>query len=138
MSLPDVMIIAGRVPAVNVSVRYSVSVVCAASAGVHAVLVVPHQHEAGLRAASAFALSAFALAMCAVMLRSPQPSNRVVVLTLVVLLGTAGCYLLSRTTGIAPLDLDREGVDVLGIVTTAPEVLAAAAAMLLLHRKEHR
>jgi hypothetical protein len=54
----------------------------------------------------------------------------------VVLLGTALAYLLSRTTGI-PLLIDRpEEPDALGLVTTVAEVVAAVVAVLAPHNRE--
>jgi len=50
----------------------------------------------------------------------------------VVLSAVAGCYVLSRTTGLPGLVPVPEEPDALGVVTTAAEVLAAAAAFVLL------
>ena len=51
-----------------------------------------------------------------------------------VLLGTAAAYLLSRTSGIPGLITDPEAVDLLGVVTSSAEVVAAAAALFLSRR----
>jgi hypothetical protein len=109
-----------------------VAVVCAASAGVHAGLVLDHYREGGLALGGAFAISAVLLGAAAV-LASRRVTRGFVV---VVLLGTAVAYLLSRTTGIPLLIPDPEEPDPLGLVTTVSEAVAAAVAALLLHNRE--
>jgi hypothetical protein len=49
---------------------------------------------------------------------------------------TALAYALSRSTGIPWLIPDPEHLDVLGLATSAAEVVAALAATLLITRKE--
>lgn len=109
-----------------------VALVCAAAAGVHAALVPEHYQEGGIRLGGAFALSALLLGICAVLVS--RGTSRA--LPVVVLLGTAVAYLLSRTTGI-PLLIDQpEEPDALGLVTTVAEVVAAAVAVLAPHNRE--
>lgn len=109
-----------------------VAVVCAASAGVHAALVPEHYHEGGLVLGGAFALDAVLLGIGA--LATSRRSGRA--LPVVVLLGTAFAYLLSRTTGIPFLIDEPEAPDALGLVTTVAEVVAAAVATQLPHNRE--
>ena len=132
MSLSDSPILIARHPAVNETVRGAVALVCAASAGVHAALVPEHYREAGPTLATAFALSAVALAVCAAVSRRPRARARSGLAQVVVLAAVAGCYVLSRTTGLPGLVPVPEEPDALGVVTTAAEVLAAAAAVVLL------
>lgn len=132
MSLPDSSILIARHPAVNETVRGAVALVCAASAGVHAALVPEHYREAGPPLATAFALSAVVLAVCAALSRRPRAQARSGLARVVVLSAVAGCYVLSRTTGLPGLVPVPEEPDALGVVTTAAEVLAAAAAFVLL------
>jgi hypothetical protein len=115
-------------------VRVGVSLVCAASAGVHAALVPEHVAEGPLIGA-AFGVSAVALGAGAVAVRRPGGRTRAVA---VLLAGVALCYLLSRTTGIPVLVPEPEHLEPLGVLTTAAEVLAALAACLPLDREEHR
>jgi hypothetical protein len=128
MSLPDLPILGPPPFAVNAQGRYAASLVCAGSAGVHLALVPEHYREAGPALATAFAVSAVALAVAAVLLRGPVTDARRALVAAVVLLGVAGCYVLSRTSGIPVLVPDVEEVDRLGVLTTAAEVLAAALA----------
>jgi hypothetical protein len=118
---------------VNVLARTAfVAVVCAASAGVHAALVPEHYAEGGVVLGGAFALDALLLGTCAVV----ASRGRSWALPVVVLLGTALAYLLSRTTGVPGLIGDPEEPDALGLVTTVAEVVAAAVAAQLLHNRE--
>ncbi|MEO8518123.1 MAG: hypothetical protein ABI438_03000 [Dermatophilaceae bacterium] len=120
---------------VNVALRYVVVLVCAASAGVHAALVPEHLRESrtlGL----AFALCAGLLALAALLLRQSRhdswaPRTAVILLSLAAL-----TYAMSRTTGIPWLIPDPEQLDVLGLATSAAEVVAALSATLLITRKE--
>lgn len=120
---------------VNVAVRYYVVLVCTASAGVHAALVPEHLRESralGL----AFALCAGFLALAALVLRQSRHDSWAP-RTAGILLGlTALTYAMSRTTGIPWLIPDPEQLDVLGLATSAAEVLAALSATLLITRKE--
>jgi hypothetical protein len=110
--------------------RYLVALVAAGSAGVHAALVPEHLHESTALGV-AFAVSAAALALVAVATRAPRHDTRAPAAAAVVLLATATAYLLSRTTGLPGLITDPEEVDLLGVVTSSAEVVAAAAAVWL-------
>jgi hypothetical protein len=124
----------GRVR-INRSLRGAVALVCAASAGVHAALVPTHLRE-GTLIGAAFVLSVVLLASAALWVRTARgPAYRVAA----VLLGTAGCYLLSRTTGLPWLIPDPEPVDAVGTLTSLAEVAAAVAVLGLPRiRKEDR
>ena len=109
------------------------SSVCAASAGVHAALVVPHSHEsAGL--AVAFAVSAVALAVAAVAL-ALDAGPAVTTVVALLLTGVAAAYALSRTTGIPGLTVHPESLDVFGTVVSCLELMAAAALVWLPTRR---
>jgi hypothetical protein len=119
--------------------RLLACVACAASTGVHLALVPEHYREAGWGLAGAFLLSALALGTCALLLRQPPTHTWALVVPIGVLLTVAGCYLLSRTTGIPLLIPQTEEADPLGVLTTSCEVLAAAAVTrTLATRKEGR
>jgi hypothetical protein len=109
-----------------------VALACAAAAGVHAALVPEHYQEGGIRLGGAFALSALLLGICALLVS--RGTSRA--LPVVVLLGTALAYLLSRTTGIPLLIDEPEEPDALGLVTTVAEVVAAVVAVLAPHNRE--
>lgn len=130
MDLQRGLIVGSDRAAVNASVqtgaRAFVALVCAASAGIHAALVPEHYQEGGLRLGGAFALSALLLIVSAVVVSRGARTA----LPVVVLLGTAVAYLLSRTTGIPLLIDEPEEPDALGLVTTVAEVVAAAVAVL--------
>src|SRR3954451_6382259 len=127
----------GVLPARRVAARrYLVALVAAGSAGVHAALVPEHLHESTVLGV-AFAGSAVALALVAVAIRTPGHDTWAPAATAAVLLATAAAYLLSRTTGLPGLITDPEEVDLLGVVTSFAEVVAAAAA-LHLSRRDHR
>ena len=109
------------------------SSVCAASAGVHAALVVPHSHEsAGL--AVAFAVSAVALALAAVALALDAGPNVTTVVALL-LVGVAAAYALSRTTGIPGLTVHPEPLDAFGTVVSCVELMVALALVRPLTRR---
>ncbi len=115
--------------------RYLVTVVCAGSAGVHAALVLEHLHEStplGL----AFAGATAALALIAIAARKPRNDAWAPAVAALVLLMTAAAYVLSRTSGIPVLLADPEEVDLLGVITSSAEAVAAAAALLLLDRRD--
>ncbi|MBF4766282.1 hypothetical protein ISU10_00705 [Nocardioides agariphilus] len=117
----------GRTVALGSSSRTVVfgSSVCAASAGVHAALVVPHSHEsAGL--AVAFAVSAVALATAAVAL-ALDAGPTVTTMIALLLVGVAVAYALSRTTGIPGLTVHPEPLDAFGTVVSCMELMAAWA-----------
>lgn len=109
------------------------AVACAASAGVHAALVVPHLHES-VALAAAFAFAAAALAVAAIgqaILASASADAAVAVL----LLGVAVAYGLSRTTGLPVLAVPPEPFDALGVATSCVELAAAGVALRLLVRR---
>jgi hypothetical protein len=122
-------LLAGRVT----PLRYLVALVAAGSAGVHAALVPEHLHES-TALGGAFAVSTVALALVAVLTRSPRHDRWAPAAAAAVLLATAAAYLLSRTTGLPGLITDPEEVDLLGVVTSSAEVVAAAAAVFLSRR----
>jgi GAF domain-containing protein len=125
----EISIVTASGTRVNATIRALVATTCAASAGIHAALVPEHYHEAGLSLAAAFAASALALALCALLARRPgRDAHR---LTAAVLLTVAAAYLLSRTTGIPLLVPEPERFEALGVLTTVAEVVAAAAAVCL-------
>lgn len=109
---------------VNGPARDFAAVVCASSAGVHAALVRPHLHEsAALGAAFAVAAVALAVASIAVAVLDPGPAA---VAAVVLLVGTAAAYLVSRTTGIPGLTVHPEPFDFLGTAVSCLELAAAA------------
>jgi hypothetical protein len=109
------------------------ALVCAASAGVHASLVLPHSHES-VALAVAFAVSAVAMAVAAVGLA--LAARPVVMATVALLLaGTAAAYALSRTTGIPALMAHPEPLDASGTVVSCFELAAALALVRPLIRK---
>jgi hypothetical protein len=109
------------------------SSVCAASAGVHAALVVPHSHESASLAV-AFAVSAVALAMAAVGLALDVGPTVTTVVALL-LAGVAAAYALSRTTGIPGLTVHPEPLDAFGTVVSSMELIAAWALVWLPTRR---
>jgi len=67
------LILTERSGRLTTALRYVVTVVCAASAGIHAALVKPHVEEAGpLVGAAAFAVASLALAVAALAVRQPR------------------------------------------------------------------
>ena len=118
------------------ALRYVVTVVCAASAGVHAALVQPHVEEVGPLLGAAFAAASLALAVAALAVRQPSHDAWAPVAAAIVL-GLIGIsYLLSRTTGLPLLITDREELDPLGVFTTGAELIGALAAVVLIRIKE--
>ena len=99
------------------------SSVCAASAGVHAALVLPHSHESASLAV-AFAVSAVALAVAAVAL-ALDAGPTVTTMVALLLVGVAAAYALSRTTGIPGLTVHPEPLDAFGTVVSCVELMAA-------------
>lgn len=112
------------------------ALVCAASAGVHGALVVPHAAESTLMAA-AFALATVALAIAALeMALAPRPAASAAVAVLLLLVAAA--YVLSRTSGIPGLTEHPESFDTLGVGTSVLEVAAAVVAVRHLNRRRSR
>lgn len=126
--------VADRHPA---SLRYLVTVVCAGSAGVHAMLVPEHLRES-TPLGMAFAASAVALALAALAARAPRNDAWAPAGAAAVLVAVAVAYVASRSTGIPALLPAREAVDPLGVLTTSAEAVAAAGALLLHHRRDVR
>jgi peptidoglycan/LPS O-acetylase OafA/YrhL len=118
------------------ALRYVVTVVCAASAGVHAALVQPHVEEAGPLLGAAFAAASLALAVTAVAVRQPSHDAWAPAAAAIVLGLLAISYLLSRTTGLPLLITDREELDPLGVLTTGAEFIGALAAAVLIRIEE--
>jgi CHASE2 domain-containing sensor protein len=106
---------------------------CAGSAGVHAVLVVPHA-RASTALAVAFALTTVALAgAAACQVLSPTP-----VATLAgsgLLLAVATAYVLSRTTGLPVITHHTESFDPLGTVVSLAEATVALVVVRQLLRR---
>ena len=129
MSLHLTAIVEAPRTVVNDALRWFVALVCAASAGVHAGLVPEHLAES-VPLGVAFAVSVVLLVAAALQLRAGPAGARWVALALV---AVVGAYLLSRTTGLPVLIPDPEPVDILGVLTTSAEVVAAVAACCLPH-----
>jgi hypothetical protein len=111
------------------------AVACAAAAGVHAALVLPHAHESG-RLAAAFVLATLALGIASLALAT-APGPEVYAASAAVLLAVALAYLLSRTTGLPGLAHD-EPFDVLGVATSSVEAATAVLALRQLNRNPNR
>lgn len=111
--------------------RYVTTLVCAASAGVHAALIGPHLAEGGPLLGGAFAAAALALAGAALAVRQPRHDTWAPPAAAAVLALIAGGYLLSRTAGIPLLIPAAEHSDLLGAVTTAAELGGALTAAAL-------
>lgn len=120
----------------NAVLRYVVTVVCAASAGVHAALIRPHVEEAGALLGAAFGMASLALAVAALAVRQPRHDGWAPAATAAVLCLIAVSYLLSRTSGLPLLIASPEGLDPLGGITTAAELVGAVAAVGLQKRKD--
>jgi hypothetical protein len=135
MSLSTAPILSASSARVNVGPRYLISLVCAASGGVHAALTPQHWGDRPALGV-AFAGSAAALLLAAVLLRRPCDDCRPLAWAALVLAMTALAYLFSRTTGIAPLISAPEQFDSLGLLTTAAEAGALLSCLLLLIRKD--
>ncbi len=140
MSLPSVphvsVMFRGPVTAEAV-LRYSVTAVCAASAGVHAALIGPHLAE-GLPLGLAFAVATAALALAALSVRQPRHDSWAPVIATAVLCVIAVGYLLSRSTGIPLLTGRAEQLDPLGAATTAAELAGAVCGVALMSRKDRK
>ena len=129
-------ILSERSGRLTTSLRYVVTVVCAASAGIHAALVQPHVEEAGPLLGAAFAAGSLALAVAALAVRQPRHDAWALVAAAIVLCLIAASYVLSRTAGIPLLITDREELDLLGVLTTGAELIGALAAAVLIRLKE--
>lgn len=136
MTLSSRTIVALPGVAVNNGLRDIVVLVCAASAGVHAALVPEHLAEGGPLLGGAFAASALALAVVAVLARRPGREHWAVSIAVAVLAANVLAYVLSRTTGLPVLIPEPEEVDLLGVVTTIAEAVGVVSGVLLITRKE--
>jgi hypothetical protein len=112
------------------------AVVCAASAGVHGALVVPHARES-TQMAVAFALVTAGL-LTAAFSEAIASTQVVSTAAAVLLLTTATAYLLSRTSGIPWLTEHPEPFDTLGVVTSFLEVAAAVVTLRQPNPRRHR
>lgn len=111
------------------------AVVCAASAGVHGALVVPHRRDSTLMAL-AFALATLVLG-CASTFLALAPSRAISAAVAALLFAVAGAYLLSRTSGIPGLAAHPEPFDTLGTVLSLLEVAAAVVAVRQTNPRRH-
>jgi len=118
---------------IGTGLRYSLTAVCAGSAGVHAALIQPHFLESRLLG-SAFTVAAVALLLAALFVRQPRHDSWAIVVTTATLCVIAVSYLLSRSTGIPVLIAHAEHVDPLGTVTTAAELVGAMCGVVLMSR----
>ena len=130
------LILTERSGRLTTALRYVVTVVCAASAGIHAALVQPHVEEAGPLVGDAFAAASLALVVAALTVRQPRHDAWAPIAAAAVLGLIAVGYVLSRTTGIPLLITDREELDPLGVFTTGAELIGALAAAVLIRMKE--
>jgi hypothetical protein len=101
---------------------------CAASAGAHAGLVPAHLRDEP-RLGVAFLVAVLLLLSAAVAVGVRPTDWRVAGAAAVVLFGVALAYLATRTTGIPTLDPEREGVDGVGVATTAVEMTGLVFAL---------
>jgi hypothetical protein len=102
---------------------------CAASAGIHVGLVVPHWHESHLLAI-AFVASVLALLAVALLAASRPDDGHVRLGAGVLLLIMCGAYAASRTTGLPVLAPEPEALDPVGVATQAVQLAGAAFAFL--------
>ena len=117
--------------------RYVLTVVCAASLGVHAGIAPEHLTEAGPLLATTFAATAVLLLASAAFTSRPRYDAWAPIGAAALLTAIAIAYLLSRTAGLPGLITDPEAADPLGLVTSVGEVLGAlAGSVLYVNRKE--
>ena len=114
--------------------RYSLTAVCAASAGIHAALIQPHFLESVLLG-SAFTAATIALALAALIVRQPRHDSWAIMAATATLCVIAVSYMLSRSTGIPLLIVQPEHIDPLGTVTTAAELAGALFGVVLMSRR---
>jgi hypothetical protein len=136
MALSTTTSSASASPRVNGVEEDACALVCAASAGVHGALVVPHAGES-TRMAVAFALTSIALAIAALGLAvGPRPVISPAAAAL--LFAVALAYLLSRTSGIPGLTEHPEPFDTLGVAVSLAEVAAALVVVRQLSPRRNR
>jgi len=119
---------------IDTGLRYSLTAVCAASAGIHAALIQPHFLESVLLG-SAFTAATIALALAALMVRQPRHDSWAIMAATATLCVIAVSYMLSRSTGIPLLIVQPEHIDPLGTVTTAAELAGALFGVVLMSRR---
>ena len=120
---------------VNVDDAGFCALVCAASAGVHGALVVPHAGESAPMA-MAFALATVVLAIAALgEALIPTPVVSATVAALLLTLATA--YLLSRTSGIPGLTEHPEPFDTVGVAISCLELGATFVAARQANPRRH-
>jgi peptidoglycan/LPS O-acetylase OafA/YrhL len=112
--------------------RPLISIVCAASAGVHAALIPSHLREGNIRLAAALAVVAVSLAVIAFAVRSPDHDGWALPAGVMLLGAVAVAYALSRTSGLPGLVVAPETVDPAGVLTTFTEAFGATAGVALL------
>jgi len=115
--------------------RLVAAVVCAASAGIHAGLVIAHFDESTILGIL-FVVDAALLGLAALAVNDRRGGSRDVALVAAVLASTALAYVLSQTTGLPGLTTEAEPVDGLGIFTTLAELVGVSACLLLIPRTE--
>ena len=136
LSAPPVAIDPRLTGVVDTVLRYVVTAVCAASAGVHAALIGPHLAE-GLPIGLGFAAATATLALAAIAVRQPRRDPWAPGLAAAVLCLIAIAYVLSRSSGIPLLIGHAEELDPFGIASTSAELVGAVASVaLLLPRKD--
>lgn len=121
---------------VNVGGADLCAVVCAASAGVHGALVIPHAGES-TRMAVAFSLATVALTIAALG-SALMPTPVGLAMAAALLLAVASAYLLSRTSGIPGLTEHPEPFETLGVAVSVVEVAAAVVAVRQPNPRRHR
>jgi hypothetical protein len=102
---------------------------CAASAGIHAGLIVPHWHESPPLAV-AFGVSVVALLGFSLLAAGRPQDGRVRLGAGLLLLLMCGAYAVSRTTGLPVLAPEPEALDPVGVATQAVQLAGAAHAFL--------
>ena len=122
---------------IDTGLRYCLTAICAASAGVHASLIREHFAESTLLG-SAFVAATVAMALAALVVRQPRYDKWALGVATAALGLIAVSYMLSRSTGIPVLIVQPEHVDPLGTVTTAAELVGALFGAVLITRKDQK
>lgn len=120
---------------INTSLRYCLTAICAASAGVHASLIQEHFAESTLLG-SAFVAATVAMVLATLVVRQPRYDSWAIAVATAALCVIVVSYMLSRSTGIPVLIVQPEHVDPLGTVTTAAELAGVLFGALLMARKD--
>src|SRR5215472_5593292 len=124
LTIPRVHDLRGAPAWIYTSLRYCLTAICAASAGVHASLIREHFAESMLLG-SAFVAATVAMALAALVVRQPRHDSWAIPVATAALCVIAVSYLLSRSSGIPLLIVQPEHVDRLGTVTTGAELVGA-------------